>query len=150
MLDARKTVVTAPQGVEEAAMLPAAIRAIFARLSGRMPARRVDGPASRPDPRSGARLQRVHAEAHAAFRSAERGGTGALDAALAVYEAEVLRWRTAAEAYGEALKAVRIYSRDPLLRSTAAAAMAATPMPMRRAQPVPKLALAGGRECQDG
>ena len=54
--------------------------------------------------RAAVRQARLRAQAQAAYRSVEGAGPAALDAALAVLEAEIARLSDTAEAYGEALK----------------------------------------------
>ena len=67
------------------------------------------------------------ADAHAAYRAVKGSEQAALDAALAVIEAEVARLRGTVLAYGEALKEIEVYGRDPSVRSTAAAALRRAP-----------------------
>lgn len=65
------------------------------------------------------RVRTQRANAHAAFRSVQGAPEAALDAALAVLEAE---WRAAREAslrYADALKHVRLYSFDDASRRQA-------------------------------
>ena len=63
----------------------------------------------------------------------------ALDAALAVIEAEVARLRGTVLAFGEALKEIEVYGPDPSVRSTAAAALRRAPVRLEAPQPVPHL-----------
>jgi hypothetical protein len=120
------------------AALPAAIRALFARLAGRAPAfEEAPAPLDARVRRAHARQARLRAEAHAAFRSVEGPAAAALDAALAVLESEIARLSDAAEAYGEALKSVRTFDEDPAQRAMAAAALYAYPVPLAAPAPVP-------------
>jgi hypothetical protein len=143
MLDVHKTnpgpVTAIPPADSRPAVLPTAIRGLFARLAGKAPAFE-DAPAPHDvrARRTLARQERLRAEAHAAFRSVEGPAPAALDAALAVLESEIARLSDAAEAYGEALKSVRTYDDDPAQRAMAAAALYAFPVPLRAPDPVPQ------------
>lgn len=120
--------------------LPAAIRGLFSRLAGRSYA--LETPPAALDVRARrtlARQSRLRAEAHAAFRAVEGPAPAALDAALAVLESEIARLSDAAEAYGEALKAVRTYDDDPAQRALATSALFAYPVPLGVPAPVPHL-----------
>jgi hypothetical protein len=122
--------------------LNGAVRQLFARIaptaldrSARRPAVWETGPGGEADP---AVSRRAHA--HAAYRSVEGSPQAALDAALSVIEAEVSRLRGTVLAYGEALKEIEVYGRDPSVRSTAAAALRRAPERLRAPAPVPHLA----------
>jgi hypothetical protein len=129
-----------------------AVRALLARLSigagGPAEPARVPGPVwetgpgHRPltcddaDPEAG--LPR--AEAHAAFHAVATGPEPApLDAALAVFEAEVDRLRRTVLTYGEALKSIEVYGRCAEARGTAARALRRAPERLHAAPPVPHL-----------
>jgi hypothetical protein len=86
-------------------------------------------------------VRRLHADAHAAFRSVEGArrlqgpDAAALDAALAVVEAE---WRAALSDrnnYAEALKAIRAYAPDPCCRAMAAEGLSGAPLSLDRMVP---------------
>ena len=83
------------------------------------------------------------ADAHAAYRAVKGSEQAALDAALAVIEAEVARLRGTVLAFGEALKEIEVYGRDPSVRSTAAAALRRAPVRLEAPQPVPHLTRGG-------
>jgi len=83
------------------------------------------------------------ADAHAAYRAVKGSEQAALDAALAVIEAEVARLRGTVLAYGEALKEIEVYGRDPSVRSTAAAALRRAPARLQAPDPVPHLTRGG-------
>jgi hypothetical protein len=139
MLDTHATTAPHPAALPTAP-LPTGIRGLFARLAGRSQA--TEPPPAALDLRARrllARQGRLRAEAHAAFRSVEGSGSTALDAALAVLDSEIARLSDAAEAYGEALKAVRTYDDDPAQRALAASALYAYPVPLRAPAPVPHI-----------
>jgi len=121
--------------------LNGAVRQLFARIAPgalERPARRPavwETGASETGPRESRR-----AHAHAAYRAVEGSEQAALDAALAVVEAEVARLRGTVLAYGEALKEIEVYGGDPSARSTAAAALRRAPERLRAPAPVPHLA----------
>lgn len=132
--------------------LNGAVRQLFARIAPGSFA----GPSRRPvawetgaDGQAGARdrtpcadeSRRAHA--HAAYRTVTGSEQAALDAALAVVEAEVARLRGTVLAYGEALKEIEVYGRDPSMRSTAAAALRRAPERLRAPGMVPHLARGG-------
>jgi hypothetical protein len=75
------------------------------------------------------RVRRLRADAHAAYRSVEGAQGAAIDAALAVLEAEWQAARRLSEDYAEALKAIRVYARDPGSRALAERALAQQPRP---------------------
>ena len=122
-----------------------AVRALFSRLSIGVsspvePARVLGGvwetgirPSARPDDTE---IDARRAEAHAAFRTVASPGHAAIDAALGVVEAEVARLRRTVLAYGEALKEIEVYGRDPSVRSTAAAALRRAPVRLEAPRPV--------------
>ena len=97
------------------------------------------------------------ADAHAAYRAVEGSEQAALDAALAVVEAEVARLRGTVLAYGEALKAIEVYGRDPSVarappprrcagrRSGCSAAAAGAASRARRRRMADVAVTAGGR-----
>jgi hypothetical protein len=130
--------------------LNGAMRQLFSRIAlgtaerplDRVPAVWETGAAGEAGPRDGTlspdATRRAHA--HAAFRSVEGCERAALDAALAVVEAEVSRLRGTVLAYGEALKEIEVYGADPTARTTAAAALRRTPERLSAAAPVPHLA----------
>jgi hypothetical protein len=129
--------------------LNGAVRQLFARIApaidrpaARVPAVWATGAAGEAGPRDGAPSPETtrRAHAHAAFRSVEGSQRAALDAALAVVEAEVARLRGTVLAYGEALKEIEVYGVDPTARSTAAAALRRAPERLNAAAPVPHLA----------
>ena len=70
------------------------------------------------------RVRRLRADAHAAYHSVEGTERAAIDAALAVLEAEWHAARALSDGYAEALKAIRVYGRDPGARDLAARALA--------------------------
>jgi hypothetical protein len=124
--------------------LNSAVRQLLARIattaaSRPIPAVWETGAAGEAGPRdrvpSPEAARRAHA--HAAFRSVEGSEQAALDAALAVVEAEVSRLRGTVLAYGEALKEIEVYGSDPSARGTAAAALRRAPERLRAAPPVP-------------
>lgn len=135
--------------------LNAAVRSLFARLSNgateapapairsfpavwetdRDPLRRAD---QQDEAEPGDRASARRAHAHAAFRTVEGGEQAALDAALGVVEAEVVRLRQAVLVYGEALKAIRVYGPDEETREAAAMALRRAPERLRAAAPVPR------------
>jgi hypothetical protein len=122
--------------------LNGAVRQLFARIApgaaGRpIPAVWETGAIGRATPSP---EQARRAQAHAAFRSVEGSERAALDAALAVVEAEVSRLRGTVLAYGEALKEIEVYGGDPTARSTAAAALRRAPERLDAPAPVPHLA----------
>jgi hypothetical protein len=73
------------------------------------------------------RVRRLRADAHAAYHSVEGTERAAIDAALAVLEAEWHAARALSDGYAEALKAIRVYGRDPGARDLAARALALRP-----------------------
>jgi hypothetical protein len=73
------------------------------------------------------RLRTVRANAAAAYDSVEGDHAAALNAALAVVEAEWLAARAEREAYAEALKTIRTYGRDADSRIRADRALAKRP-----------------------
>jgi hypothetical protein len=79
------------------------------------------------------------AHAHAVFRTVQGTERAALDAALAVVEAEVARLRQTLLTYGEALKSIQVYGTDEEARSTAATALRRAPERLGAAPPVPQL-----------
>jgi hypothetical protein len=114
------------------------LRAWLARLVAEAVPAGVEPRAGRQLPRLATsfenRVQRLRADAHAAYRSVEgaRGAEGpdaaALEAALAVVEAE---WRAALadrDSYAEALKAIRVYAPDPQCRAMAARGLSGAPV----------------------
>jgi hypothetical protein len=127
--------------------LNGAVRQLFARIApnaldrpGRRPAVWETGAGGEAGPRrvsSPEESRRAHA--HAAYRSVEGSQQAALDAALAVVEAEVSRLRGTVLAYGEALKEIEVYGGDASARSTAAAALRRSPERLRAPAPVPHL-----------
>jgi hypothetical protein len=126
--------------------LNGAVRQLFARIapaSVRRPAvweTRAPGEAGPRDlPADTSR----RADAHAAYRAVKGSEQAALDAALAVIEAEVARLRGTVLAYGEALKEIEVYGSDPSVRSTAAAALRRAPERLRSPAPVPRLSRGG-------
>lgn len=123
------------------ALLPLALRSLFARLTGDSePRTGAEAGASGPshhERQAQLRQRLLRDEAHAAFRAAEGSGATRLDPALAVMEGEIARLQSALEEYGEALKTIRIYGTDPEQRAVATAALTATPMVLRVAAPVP-------------
>lgn len=82
---------------------------------------------------------RRRADAHAAYRAVQDAEPAALDAALAVVEAQIVRLRRTVLAYGEALKEIEVYGADPAARSTAAAALKRAPERLGTPRPVPHL-----------
>ena len=58
-------------------------------------------------------MRALRANAHAAYRSVEGGSGAALNAALAVLEAEWKSARAERDGYAEALKAIRVYAATP-------------------------------------
>ena len=79
-------------------------------------------------------MRALRADAHAAYRSVEGGAEAALDAALAVLEAEWQATRAARDGYAEALKAIRVYARDSGTRALAERALRGerAPAPVHR------------------
>ena len=67
-----------------------------------------------------ARAARLRANAHAAYSSVVGTHNQALDAALAVIEAEFASVRARCDAHAEALKAIRLYATDAESRARAA------------------------------
>lgn len=63
--------------------------------------------------------RRLRANAHAAYHTVQGSQEAAVDAALAVIEAELLSIRAEREAYAEALKVIRLYARDGEIRALA-------------------------------
>lgn len=119
--------------------LPVSIRGFFGRLTRGDEA---DAPADLSDCRHSAaeqRVQEVRANAHAAYRSAEVAGAGAVDAALDVAEREIRRLRQAVETYGEALKTLQVYGKEAEQRAIAAQALRAVAVELKSADPVPHL-----------
>jgi hypothetical protein len=110
-------------------------RGLLGRLSARSPARqsawRPHPAPPRPAPDDGAtpdaparRDERLHAEAHAAWRSVVEGTPeAALDAALAVVEDELASLRGRAALQAEALKTLRVYAAGPWERRLAGYAL---------------------------
>jgi hypothetical protein len=78
------------------------------------------------------RARALRANAHAAYRSVEGSEGAALDAALAVLEAEWQATRAARDVYAEALKAIRVYARDGGARALAERALRAPARPRSR------------------
>ena len=144
MLDIHRdhvALLTGPDDARSAApALPAAIRSLLNRLAGRTSpaAPEAEVPVDANANRAAVRRARLRAQAHAAFRCVEGPATAALDAALAVLESEIARPSDTAEAYGEALKAVRTYDDDAAQRAMAAAALYAFPVPLRAGAPIPQ------------
>jgi hypothetical protein len=167
MLEAPRTITRAAPVATDAnpqssAGLNAAVRQLLARLSQGAPARRA-APA-RPTRSIGAVWETRHghrppldeetgdakdafaarqasarrAEAHAAFRIAQGSEQAALDAALAVVEAEVARLRDTVLVYGEALKSIQVYASDEEARGTAAVVLRKVPERLRASPPAPR------------
>jgi hypothetical protein len=115
------------------------IRRLIDRLAGR---RNAAGSAETgPDGAGGDRPgsdPALRAQAQAAYRAVTGAGDRALDAALGVMEAEILRLRDAVEAYGEALKSIEVYAGDDSARAAARAALRARPQRLQAAPPVPR------------
>ena len=111
----------------------AALRAWLARLgTGGDPRFVPTAPAARAEAPAVAssfenRVRRLRADAHAAYHSVEGGEGAAIDAALAVLEAEWQAARALSDGYAEALKAIRVYARDPGSRALAETALALRP-----------------------
>jgi hypothetical protein len=110
------------------------IRGLFARLGIAVAA--ADGEdAARPEAPPIAtsfenKARTLRANAHAAFHSVEGSGAAALDAALAVIEAEWHAARAERDSYAEALKAIRLYALDPQVRGVAKRALARPAIPV--------------------
>ena len=81
----------------------------------------------------------LRARAQAAFRTVDGAADRALDAALAVMEAEIAQLRDVVRDYGEALKSVQTYASEDSVRQTARAALRARPQRLSAAGPIPKL-----------
>lgn len=157
MLETTRTCVRPPSAIADVRQAPArlnaAVRSLFgrrapsARCDPAQPVRSVRAvwetgrghrpPALEPDDESKQRAAIRHANAHAAYRSVHGNKQAALDAALAVVEAEVARLRGTVLTYGEALKALQVYGPDEETRRTAAAALHLAPERLRVAPPVP-------------
>jgi hypothetical protein len=69
------------------------------------------------------RVRRMRANAHAAYRSVNGDPEAALDAALAVIEAEWHATRAERDSFGEALKSIRLYAQDRRARALAERAL---------------------------
>jgi len=125
--------------------LNGAVRQLFGRIapgaaghaSNRRPAVWEPGEAGHDDAASPDARRRAHA--HAAYRAVQDCEPAAIDAALAVVEAEISRLRSTVLAYGEALKEIEVYGVDPMARSTAAAALKRAPERLGAPRPVPHL-----------
>lgn len=91
-----------------------------------------------PARQAAAARARRQANAHAAYGSVEGTHAAALDAALAVIEADyaVLRARCATQA--EALKQLRLYAHDPAIRALAAKGLDDTPECPGEARSIPR------------
>lgn len=127
--------------------LSEAWRDLFARLTGRG---RSAAPQAEADPspsRHDNLPEGLRAEAHAAFLSVEGEPRRALDAALAVMERRIATLQQAVGCYGEALKTIQVYAADETSRTTARAALRATPEKLAAAQPVPHFAGLGHRHA---
>lgn len=117
--------------LDTAALLPKPARARGKRsalraLLGLAPSRQADAevrPAAAdepsPFPATTSRVHPLRAAAHAAYRTVEGGGPKALDAALAVIEAEARTLQLAIRRQEEALKLLRLYASDDWARSVA-------------------------------
>jgi hypothetical protein len=109
------------------------LRGLFARLGISLAAD--DSDAARPEAPAIAtsfenKVRTLRANAHAAFHSVEGSGAAALDAALAVIEAEWHSARAERDGYAEALKAIRLYAIDPQVRGAAKRALARPAAPV--------------------
>lgn len=82
----------------------------------------------------------LRARAQAACRAVSGAGDRALDPALGVMEAEILRLRDAVQAYGETLKSIEVYAADDTARAAARAALRTRPRRLHAAPSVPRLA----------
>ena len=118
----RSSMLLAPQ--DPPARGRAALRAWLARIAAGTPR------SSRPRPWAPGlatgfenRVRALRADAHAAYHSVEGGADAALDAALAVLEAEWQSTRAERDGYAEALKAIRVYARDTGTRTLAERAL---------------------------
>ena len=69
------------------------------------------------------KVRLLRANARAAYNSVEGSSEAALDAALAVVEAEWQSARAERDSYAEALKAIRLYAADSQVRSLAKRAL---------------------------
>jgi hypothetical protein len=107
--------------------------------------------ADAPPPRA-YRVHPARATAHAAYAEVVGGGPRALDAALAVVEAELRAARLQALQQEEALKLLRLYASDQWARSVAERAL--EPAPAALAACLPRTLhdpdLAEGRACTCG
>jgi hypothetical protein len=101
----------------------AALRAWLGRIAGDPEARPAADAAPGLATSFENRVRALRANAHAAYRSVEGGEAAALDAALAVLEAEWQATRAARDGYAEALKAIRVYARDNGTRALAERAL---------------------------
>src|SRR5262245_54471132 len=116
--------------IEQPAGARAALRAWLARIAGD-----ADGPGAAAPALATSfenRVRALRANAHAAFRSVEDNQGAALDAALAVLEAEWQATREARDGYAEALKAIRVYARDTGTRAIAERALRGAAAPVHR------------------
>jgi hypothetical protein len=118
--------------------------ALDAHPAARAPAAAVVRPRAHvPHPR--------RAAAHAAFAAVEGGGPRALDAALAVVEAEARALRLRLLTQEEALKLLRLYATDEWARSVAGQALSAPEVRLATSLPAylydPELAETGTCSC---
>jgi hypothetical protein len=88
-----------------------------------LPAPQPEAWAHAAEPACGHAVHAARAAAHAAYRAVVGGGPRALDAALAVAEAEARTLRLRCLAQEEALKLLRLYAVDDWARSVAAHAL---------------------------
>ncbi|HLS58916.1 MAG TPA: hypothetical protein VK022_04745 [Paracoccaceae bacterium] len=111
-------------------------------LLGLVPSREADGDVRHaagdpsPLPADAYPVHPSRAAAHAAYRTVEGGGPKALDAALAVVEAEARALRLAVLRQEEALKLLRLYASDEWARSVAKSVLEAPAAPLAPSLPV--------------
>jgi hypothetical protein len=108
---------------------PGAIWDLFLRAASELPPRATT---PEPEPATTAHVHTVEparAAAHAAYAEVVGGGPRALDAALAVVEADLRRARLQALQQEEALKLLRLYATDQWARSVAERALEPAPEP---------------------
>ena len=118
----------APEIAEPPASVRRAIRALFARLgiaaATEEEAQRDREPAPAVATSFENKVRKLRANAHAAYRSVDGAEASAIDAALAVVEAEWHAARLERDSFAEALKHIRVYAADPKLREMAGRALA--------------------------
>jgi hypothetical protein len=123
--------------VEATAPVRAALRSLFGRIGRPVPSGSHDAFDDLADAsgteqaalatRFENKVQAMRANAHAAFDSVQGSVHQAVEAALAVVEAEWRSCRSERDSYAEALKAIRVYAADARARELAEGALARRP-----------------------